>query len=48
MDNSTVGAATRLFLRIFSEITYIRRVGNSTLIKIYTLLNHTITIGVCI
>jgi hypothetical protein len=34
MDNSTVGAATR-FLRIFSEITYIKTVGNSTLLKIY-------------
>jgi hypothetical protein len=36
------------FLRIFSEITYIRTVGNSSLLKIYTLPNHTITIGVCI
>jgi hypothetical protein len=36
------------FLRIFSEVTYIRTVGNSTLLKIYTLPNHTITIGVCI
>jgi hypothetical protein len=36
------------FLRIFSEVTYIRKVGNSTLLKIYTLPNHTITIGVCI
>jgi hypothetical protein len=36
------------FLRIFSEVTYIRTVGNSTLSKIYTLPNHTITIGVCI
>jgi hypothetical protein len=36
------------FLRIFSEITYIRTVGNSTLLKIYTVPNHTITIGVCI
>jgi hypothetical protein len=35
-------------LRIFSEVTYIRTVGNSTLLKIYTLPNHTITIGVCI
>jgi hypothetical protein len=34
------------FLRIFSEVTYIRTVGNSTLLKIYTLPNHTITIGV--
>jgi hypothetical protein len=34
-------------LRIFSEITYIRTVGNSTMLKIYTLPNHTITIGVC-
>jgi hypothetical protein len=46
MDNSNVGA----FLRIFSEVTYtgIRTVRNSTLLKIYTLPNHTITIGVCI
>jgi hypothetical protein len=36
------------FLRIFSEVTYIQTVGNSTLLKIYTLSNHTITIGVCI
>jgi hypothetical protein len=36
------------FLRIFSEVTYIRTVGNSNLLKIYTLPNHTITIGVCI
>jgi hypothetical protein len=36
------------FLRIFSEVTYIRTVGNSTLLKIYTVPNHTITIGVCI
>jgi hypothetical protein len=36
------------FLRIFSEVTYIRTVGNSTVLKIYTLPNHTITIGVCI
>jgi hypothetical protein len=36
------------FLRIFSEVTYIRTVGNSTLLNIYTLPNHTITIGVCI
>jgi hypothetical protein len=37
------------FLRIFSEVTYsIRTVGNSTLLKIYTLPNLTITIGVCI
>jgi hypothetical protein len=38
------------FLRIFSEVTYtgIRTVGNSTMFKIYTLPNHTITIGVCI
>jgi hypothetical protein len=36
------------FLRIFSEETYVRTVGNSTLLKIYTLPNHTITIGVCI
>jgi hypothetical protein len=36
------------FLGIFSEVTYIRTVGNSTLLKIYTLPNHTITIGVCI
>jgi hypothetical protein len=36
------------FLRIFSEVTYIKTVGNSTLLKIYTLPNHTITIGVCI
>jgi hypothetical protein len=36
------------FLRIFSEVTYIRTVGNSTLLKIYTLPNHTITIGICI
>jgi hypothetical protein len=35
-------------MRIFSEVTYIRTVGNSTLLKIYTLPNHTITIGVCI
>jgi hypothetical protein len=48
MDIPHVGAAPRLFLRIFSEVTYIRTVGNSTLLKIYTLPNHTITIGVCI
>jgi hypothetical protein len=48
MDNLNVGAATRLFLRIFSEVTYIRTVGNSTMLKIYTLSNHTITTGVCI
>jgi hypothetical protein len=36
------------FLRIFSEVTYIRTVGNSILLKIYTLPNHTITICVCI
>jgi hypothetical protein len=36
------------FLRIFSEVTYIRTVGNSTLLKFYTLPNHTITIGVYI
>jgi hypothetical protein len=36
------------FLRILSEVTYIRTVGNCTLLKIYTLPNHTITIGVCI
>jgi hypothetical protein len=36
------------FLRIFSEVTYIKTVGNSTLLKIYTLPNQTITIGVCI
>jgi hypothetical protein len=35
------------FLRIFSEVKYIRTVGNSSLLKIYTLPNHTITIGVC-
>jgi hypothetical protein len=34
------------FLRIFSEIIYIRTVGNFTLLKIYTLPNHTITIAV--
>jgi hypothetical protein len=48
MNNSNVGAATRFFLRIFSEVTYIRTVGNSTMLKIYTLPNHTITISVCI
>jgi hypothetical protein len=36
------------FLRIFSEVTYIRTEGNSTLLKIYTLPNHTITIGVLV
>jgi hypothetical protein len=36
------------FLRIFSEVTCIRTVGNSSLLKIYTLPNHTITVGVCI
>jgi hypothetical protein len=36
------------FLWIFSEVTYIRTVGNSTYLKIYTLPNHTISIGVCI
>jgi hypothetical protein len=35
-------------LRIFSEVTYIRALGNSTLLKIYTLPNQAITIGVCI
>jgi hypothetical protein len=49
MDNSTVGAAPPAFLRIVSEVTYyIRTVGNSTLLKTYTVPNHTITIGVCI
>jgi hypothetical protein len=38
----------KAFLRIFSEVTYIRTLGNSTLVKIYTLPNQTITIGVCI
>jgi hypothetical protein len=47
MDNSTVGAAPRLFCGFFSEITYIRTIGNSTLLKIYTLPNHTITIDMC-
>jgi hypothetical protein len=41
-------AAPRLFLQIFSKVTYIRTVGNSTLLKIYPLPNHTITIGVYI
>jgi hypothetical protein len=36
------------FLRIFFEVTYIRTVGNSTLLKIYTLPNHTIPIDVYI
>jgi hypothetical protein len=36
------------FLQIFSEVTYVMTEGNSTLLKIYTLPNHTITIGVCI
>jgi hypothetical protein len=36
------------FLRIFSEVTYIRTLRNSTLLQIYTLPNQTITIGVCI
>jgi hypothetical protein len=36
------------FLRIFTEVTDIRTVGNPTLLKIYTLPNHTITLGVCI
>jgi hypothetical protein len=36
MDNLHVGAAPQAFLRIFSEVTYIRTVGNSTLLKIYT------------
>jgi hypothetical protein len=37
-------------LRIFSEVTYIRTVRNSTWLKIYKIPvpNHTITIGVCI
>jgi hypothetical protein len=48
MDILHVGAAPRLFLRIFSAVTYIRTLGNSTLLKIYTLPNQTITIGVCI
>jgi hypothetical protein len=30
------------FLRIFSEVTYIRTVGNCSLLKIYTLPNRTI------
>jgi hypothetical protein len=42
MDNSHVGAAPRLFWGFF---LYIRTVGNSTLLKIYTLPNHTIPIG---
>jgi hypothetical protein len=40
--------ARRCCPRIFSEVTYIRTVGNSSLLKIYTLPNHTINIGVCI
>jgi hypothetical protein len=36
------------FLPIFSEVTYLMTVGNSTLLKIYALPNHTIPIGVCI
>jgi hypothetical protein len=48
MDNLHVGAAPRLFCGFFSEVTYIRTVGNSTLLKIYTLPNHTITVGVYI
>jgi hypothetical protein len=47
MDILHVGASPRLFCG-FSEATYIRTVGNSTLLKIYTLPNQTITIGVCI
>jgi hypothetical protein len=43
MDILHVGAAPRL-----SEVTYIRTVRNSTLLKIYTLPNQTITTGVCI
>jgi hypothetical protein len=34
-------------MRVFSEVTYIRTVGNS-LLKICTLPNHTITIGMFI
>jgi hypothetical protein len=34
------------FLRIYSEITI--TVGNSTLLQIYTLPKHTLTIGMCI
>jgi hypothetical protein len=45
IDISHVGAAPRLFAD-FSEETYIRTVGNSSLLKIYTLPNHTIAIGV--
>jgi hypothetical protein len=48
MDILHVGAAPQALLRIFSEVTYIRTVRNSTLLKIYTLPNQTITIGVCI
>jgi hypothetical protein len=48
MDNLHVGAAPRLFCGFFSEVTDIRTVENSSLLKIYTLPNHTITIGVCI
>jgi hypothetical protein len=48
MDILHVGAAPRHFCGFFPELTYIRTVGNSTLLKIYTLPNHTITIGVCI
>jgi hypothetical protein len=36
------------FFADISEVTYIRTVGNSTLLKVYTLPNHTTTIGVCI
>jgi hypothetical protein len=36
------------FFADFSEVTYIRTVGRSTLLKIYTLPNHTITIGIYI
>jgi hypothetical protein len=48
MDILHVGAAPRLFCGFFSEVTYIRTLGNSTLLKIYTLPNQTIPIGVCI
>jgi hypothetical protein len=42
------GAATRIFFQIFTEITFISAVGNSTFLKSYTLPDHTITIGLFI
>jgi hypothetical protein len=45
MNSFHCSLSERIALR---HTSYIRTVGNSSLLKIYTLPNHTITIGVCI